>query len=396
MQRLAIRTKYIPYLFLILFAVGMGTLNSYIFMLLVISTLLLSKDKRLILNSEFCVLLLCFLIFYFLYNTYYEQGIVLYTIITVCIGPIAGFCLGQLLVTSEKSIQEIICICCIGLLFHGILNLWYAPTASIWYDQNIPDFWTGEKVSATLNGAYFTGAIVLCCFFYNKRKFKSRMLSIALVGIMLWSSLKTAERTLILNFALSIIVFTYGTIFFGKKREEKLIKVLKYTGIICAVILVFTMLFLNDFMGIQTAFFKTSLGSRLNMLDTIMQDGRNEAVGVVLKALWEHPMGGFKNTLFYAHNLIVDTGRMCGVIPMLLLLLYIVLILIKLFKVCRNHNISLEARMLVLVFYFSYLVNFMVEPVLEGMPMIFVTFCIVNGAVAKLNNLAMLNGEKIG
>lgn len=396
MQRLAIRTKYIPYLFLILFAVGMGTLNSYIFMLLVISTLLLSKDKRLILNSEFCVLLLCFLIFYFLYNTYYEQGIVLYTIITVCIGPIAGFCLGQLLVTSEKSIQEIICICCIGLLFHGILNLWYAPTASIWYDQNIPDFWTGDKVTATLNGAYFTGAIVLCCFFYNKRKFKSRMLSIALVGIMLWSSLKTAERTLILNFALSIIVFTYGTIFFGKKREEKLIKVLKYTGIICAVILVFTMLFLNDFMGIQTAFFKTSLGSRLNMLDTIMQDGRNEAVGVVLKALWEHPMGGFKNTLFYAHNLIVDTGRMCGVIPMLLLLLYIVLILIKLFKVCRNHNISLEARMLVLVFYFSYLVNFMVEPVLEGMPMIFVTFCIVNGAVAKLNNLAMLNGEKIG
>lgn len=393
MQRLAIRTKYIPYLFLILFAVGMGTLNSYIFMLLVISTLLLSKDKRLILNSEFCVLLLCFLIFYFLYNTYYEQGIVLYTIITVCIGPIAGFCLGQLLVTSEKSIQEIICICCIGLLFHGILNLWYAPTASIWYDQNIPDFWTGEKVSATLNGAYFTGAIVLCCFFYNRRKFKSRMLSIALIGIMLWSSLKTAERTLIINFLLSIIIFVYSMIFLGEKRKERLVKALKYTGIICAVILVLVILFLNDFMGIQTAFFKTSLGSRLNMLDTIMQDGRNEAVGAVLKALWTHPMGGFKNTLFYAHNLIVDAGRMCGVIPMFLLLIYIVLILMKVFRVCKNNNISLESRMLILIFYFSYLVNFMVEPVLEGMPMIFVTFCIVNGAVAKLNNLVMLNGE---
>ena len=104
-------------------------------------------------------------------------------------------------------------------------------------------------------------------------------------------------------------------------------------------------------------------------------------------------MGGFKNTLFYAHNLIVDAGRMCGVIPMFLLLIYIVLILMKVFRVCKNNNISLESRMLILIFYFSYLVNFMVEPVLEGMPMIFVTFCIVNGAVAKLNNLVMLNGE---
>lgn len=387
MQKSAIKKKSILFIILGLFTIGFGTINSYIYVLLVIAALLLTNNRELLINCEFFILTICFLILYFSYNIYYEQNIVLYTVITICIGPISGYCVGQFLVKDEKSVKPIICISCMGFLLHGILNLWFAPTATIWYDQNIADFWTGDKVSATLNGAFFTGAIVLFCFFYHKDRIRDKVIAIILICIMLWSSLKTAERTLMLNLILSVIIYIYGRAFFEKKGRETISKMIKYTYIICGIVLIGAILYLNDFMGIQTAFLNTSLGSRLTMLDSFMQDGRDEGAKAVINALWKHPMGGFRDTLFYAHNLFIDTGRMCGVVPMLLLFIYICLILVRLFKICKNSEIQLETRMLVFVFYFAYLVNFMLEPVLEGMPMIFVMFCIVNGAVAKLDNI---------
>lgn len=131
-------------------------------------------------------------------------------------------------------------------------------------------------------------------------------------------------------------------------------------------------------------FLQTSLGERLTMLDSITQDGRGNAMLDVLNALQIHPMGNLRD-MFYAHNLIVDIGRLCGVIPMMLMLIYILIILKSAVKLYKNEAVDSNIRLIVLMFYSAFLVNFMVEPVLEGLPMIFISFCIVNGGVKSVS-----------
>ena len=138
----------------------------------------------------------------------------------------------------------------------------------------------------------------------------------------------------------------------------------------------------------------TTLGERLLMLDSFTKDGRSSALQAVLEALCEQPMGNLGN-MFYAHNLFVDIGRLCGIIPMILMMIYILFCIVRMLRLCTNNGLTLKTRMIMFAYYFSFLVNFMLEPILEGMPMIFIMFCIVNGAVASFLQKNVQNPRRI-
>ena len=283
---------------------------------------------------------------------------------------------------NEHVLKNVIFIVSGSNLIHGILNLIKTPKAEIWFEQNIMDIWTGSKVTATLNGAFFTGAIVLFCWLLFKKGAINKIFSICMVAIIVWSSTKTAERTLILNFILTLIVYLGGKVIFEKSKHKALLRCIKYFLIVLGALVVLVVVFVNDIGGIQTLFLETSLGKRLTMLDSLMQDGRSSASREVLNALWKNPFGHYGD-MFYAHNLVIDIGRLCGIIPMSIMVIYLIRILIRLFKLCKNQHMTFDIRLITFVFYFAYLVNFMLEPVLEGMPMMFIAFCIVNGGVAS-------------
>lgn len=383
MHRLRLSIDYIEYVILALLAVGFGNIGNNLLLFLFIIIFLFEKEKKIIFSGDLILLFSCFFSFYYLYTQYYELRVELYTLIMFLVGPTVGFLIGQILVKKdERKLSVLIIIVNLCLLIHGVMNLLSAPEAEIWYAQNIPDIWTGNKVSATLNGAYFTGAIVLFCYLIDKKRLFYKLLSTVLLCLMIWSSVKTAERTLMINLVISVLAFVYGKIYFEKK-DVVFKQVFKYTLALfifaCVIILAYSI----DLLGIQTAFLNTSLGSRLTMLDSVIQDNRLDALLTVLAALWEQPMGNLKN-MFYAHNLFVDMGRMCGIVPMILLIFYIIKIMVEVFSICKNDKLSIENRMLFYIFHISFLINFMVEPVLEGMPMVFTLFCIVNGGISAL------------
>ena len=387
MRKIAIRVDTIEYILLVLFSVGFYNMSNYWLILLFGVAILLKRDRVLLfLPVEGMILGVCFLTFYFIYVIYYDDGLSLYSISTLFIGPIIGFLIGEFLVReNQNKLKNIIIMISVCFVLHGAANLSQAGVADIWYDQQIIDIWTGELVTATLNGAYFTGTIVLFFWFLFKAGLHNKLLGVFALGLLIWSSVTTAERTLIVNFLLSVVAFFYGKAIFGYRDKKTIQRLMSYTLLIIVIIFILVSLFLNNAFGIQTLFMQTSLGTRLSMLDSLTQDGRGTAMMDVLKELWNHPMGNLRD-MFYAHNLIIDTGRMCGVIPMFFMIAYIIAVLKRMVAFCRNSNIQSKIRMLVLIFYFAFLVNFMVEPVLEGMPMMFIAFCIINGGVFAVYN----------
>lgn len=386
MKSFPIRIYFIECILLIFFAVGFLNMSSY-WLLLFFGVVVVfdAKFKNMFLCEDLVALFFCFFSFYFLYVAYYEKGLELYILVTLFIGPIMGFLAGQLMVNGNNvKLRNCILLVSSCTLLHGVLNLLQAKTAKIWFDQSIVDFWTGENVSATLNGAYFTGAIVLFFWFISKTGILSKLLGTGILGLIIWSSVTTAERTLVINFILCAFIYVYGKAFLEKKNKNVIKRLIKYTAIILLIGIVLAVLYVNDVFEIQTMFLQTSLGERLTMLDSITQDGRGNAMLDVLNALQIHPMGNLRD-MFYAHNLIVDIGRLCGVIPMMLMLIYILIILKTAVKVYKNEAVDSNIRLIILMFYFAFLVNFMVEPVLEGLPMIFISFCIVNGGVKSVS-----------
>lgn len=383
MVKMNLKSYYINCFFLLLLAIGFLDKSSYLLLILFASTIVLSPNKKIRLTTELAVLFICFLIFYFLYTMYYENTFMLFSFSNFFIGPIIGYLIGQLLVNgNEKHMKFVVLAICTMLLLHGAANLSRAADVKIWYDQFIPDIWTGEKVSGTLNGAYFTGGIVLAGYGLTKKGGFGKVVLLISVFLIVWSSISTAERTIALNLALSIIVLLYAKAYFANEGRERFAELTKNTLIIIGIFAIAAVAFINNLFGVQTAFMKTTLGERLMMLDSFTQDGRSVARQAVLRELWNHPMGNLGN-MFYAHNLFVDTGRLCGIIPMLLLILYMVLCMTRMLKFCNNNEYVLEVRLIVFIYYFSFFVNFMLEPILEGMPMIFIMFCIVNGAISS-------------
>lgn len=395
MIKVNIKSYYIEYIFLILLAVGFLDKSSYLLLILFATSVLFSKYRKVMVTAELIILSVCFFSFYSLYVIYYERGFELFTFSNFFIGPIIGYLTGQFLVEgNEKRLRFAILAICTMLLLHGAANLSQAADVRVWYDQFIPDIWNGERVSGTLNGAYFTGGIVLACFGLLQKKLLNKIILAFSVLLIFWSSLSTAERTIAANLILTIIFFLYAKAYFGNTGSSRIKQLTKNTVAIGCFILLVVLAFVNNTFGVQTAFMKTTLGERLLMLDSFTKDGRSSALHAVLEALWEQPMGNLGN-MFYAHNLFVDIGRLCGIIPMMLMMIYILFCIVRMLRLCTNNGLTLETRMIMFAYYFSFLVNFMLEPILEGMPMIFIMFCIINGAVASFLQKNVQNPRRI-
>lgn len=93
-----------------------------------------------------------------------------------------------------------------------------------------------------------------------------------------------------------------------------------------------------------------------------------------------YPYGGSKILQGnYAHNLWIDTINTVGIIPFYLITLYSILTMLNLIKLIKNNNIKDDIKHLLFSIYLGLSINFMLEPILEGVPYLFATMCIING-----------------
>lgn len=86
---------------------------------------------------------------------------------------------------------------------------------------------------AKLDGEYVSKmGLVLFFLFISKTGILNKLLGTGIVGLIIWSSVTTAERTLVINFILCAFIYVYGKAFLEKKNKNVIKRLIKYTAII--------------------------------------------------------------------------------------------------------------------------------------------------------------------
>ncbi|WMX54275.1 hypothetical protein [Peribacillus sp. R9-11] len=374
---------------LLVFLFSLNLYNNAFYILIV--TLLVGagityyKGSRFKVTVEF-ILLILFSFSYFLIlhiNSilgFFEMALYLFC-------PIGCFFIGYFIVQSKKKlIVNTIFAIAVGNFLYGTLNMFnyfnaYGFTST---ERNVPDIWTGIYMAATLQGAHFT--LLTSLLFFGIAITKNNNMAkviILLAGIIfsIFSSLILGNRTLIIT---TIAIFLVNTLLYfvlTKNNIKQLIRMYMYIGFF---ILIMTLIYNMNLFGVKDFIFSSQFANRIEET-SINEDPRLAVYGNALNQMFDYPFGGYQMDLGleYAHNLWIDVLYASGLIPFFFLLLYTIKTLYNLYFILRNQHIELLFKILILSIYLGYLLNFMVEPILEGTPYMFFSFCIINGMISK-------------
>jgi hypothetical protein len=118
----------------------------------------------------------------------------------------------------------------------------------------------------------------------------------------------------------------------------------------------------------------------------LFNDPRFEYKQVYLNHIFDYPFGGSRlhtKNGFYAHDLYLDTYDQYSIFAGIAIVCYIISSLIRMGKYLRSSSISFNTQQLILCIYVMMNLQFMKEPILQGMPAYLVSYCLVDGAVTR-------------
>ena len=110
---------------------------------------------------------------------------------------------------------------------------------------------------------------------------------------------------------------------------------------------------------------------------------RFQSFWIGLRELIQYPMGG-RASQIYRHNMWLDVGRVSGIIPFCLLLVYSIKNFANVTAIWKNNKILPSLRYLLLFLSIGEYVNCFVEPIWEGALNFFLALCVVDGMVSAM------------
>ena len=253
----------------------------------------------------------------------------------------------------------------------------------------VPNIWTGGWTTATLQGTFFT--LICSLLFYSIYIVESRFKKVCLIFSILfciYSTLQIASRTILIIIFITLIVNVMLYVYLNQTKYKRLLNIfLKMLLIISIIIICYNI----NFLKIKDIYEQSEFYNRVNSeyQTNLQEDPRFEMYRTVIKEMFNYPMGGKKiSGINYAHNLWLDIANVVGIIPFFLIVLYSIMTLLTIAKFIKNKYIREKKKYLVISLYSSMTINFMVEPILEGVPYMFIIMCILNGATRKELNEA--------
>jgi len=381
------KTSY--FLFLFLFSLNFFGKGNIFFLLLIVNALIIGflSGNRFILDKGFIYIIL-FSISYFIILQFYRT-IDLYSIFIFLVAPIAAYILGQLVVSQSCSlIRNYIYIIAIGNFLHGFFNVIYTTILfgfSIYFSglRGFPDIWSREILTATLQGTYYT--LVVSLLFYSivirKENFLFSYMIIIMAFFSLFVSALMGNRTLL--FIMGIVFLVSLIVYF--LLEQRKIRIIKIFMSIFILSLILYVLYATNTFALREIVEGSLLVGRMKYSIT-QDDPRFSVYSWAFKQLFDYPMGGYRmylGGLKYAHNLWLDVLFATGLIPFIFLSLFSINVSINVYKLIKLASLPISLRLLLFGIYAGYILNFMVEPILEGVPIMFVSFCLISGMLSK-------------
>lgn len=299
------------------------------------------------------------------------------------------------LLEAERSTRSLTVVLAFGALVHLLLNMisnWSVERGegSVEIGRNTLDFWTDSVLSATNQAALaimMTGvAVALLIGKFSKGLKIFALLSLSVIVIY---NLQLAGRTLFVLIALVFAVgFVYQLLFLARTKRSVWLLV----GLSLLIVMLM-MAYQNNVLGLkefieESNFYDRFLGE--NAAD-FEQDSRMDRKLDYLKVFFAHPWGGsyiHNEVGGYAHDLYLDTYDEAGIFALLSIVVIVVGAVLKLLKVIRSKAVSNDTKLFLVCVYFAILVEFMIEPILAGVPWLLACFCAIYGSTARLSKIA--------
>lgn len=318
-------------------------------------------------------LLLYFGLTYTLFDQITVSNLLYYVLL-----PILAYTAGWAITESGKAekMKDHMLALIMGFGAHVALN--FFNNIGMQRSQMI-DFWSNSHRNATALGMLNTFLIVTLLYtlcMEKRKRVKCILLAMIIVAVLYMFMLGTRTQYLILVLVgiLSAVFYFYET-----SGIKGVFKCLRFVVLAVAILLLIYTLNLFD---IQTFILKSNLirrftdGSNLSASDAV----RFKSIWIGLKELLLYPLGGRENE-FYRHNMWLDVGRVSGIIPFALILSYSISTFLNMWKIFCNESQEIGLRYLVFGLYVGIMLNFLVEPIMEGFFDFFLITCVLNGMV---------------
>lgn len=280
-----------------------------------------------------------------------------------------------------KLFYKLIVFVSAGSMVHYLLN-WFINVGS--QDRNTIDIWTKLPMAATGQAALAClplGLAIACLFFKSNAKIK--IASIATIFLVLGYNLILSGRTLIIM-CLVLIAFGFLHKFLVQKKGK-----IRLVIIIAAVIAILIYAYQSDLFNVRTYVEDSPIYQRFFNEDSSMEideDTRMEAKLYHLQNMARHLFGGanIRKEFGYAHDILLDTYDEAGVFALMGMIGYLIVSIMHFVKCLKDKSLPFGFRNIVLCVYTIVYLDFMVEPILQGMPWLFATFCLIDGYVSRI------------
>ncbi len=310
-----------------------------------------------------------------------KQYIIIYAIV-----PVTFYLMGKLFISvfgaNEGSTILMLLITTIIFSTTGIFSVTTALGQSGFseVERNLPNFWTGNTVTATKMGAYFTLNMCIPALLVPPNKNLNiilRGLLIAVFAITIMCVLRIGSRTQLGVFMITLLI---SLIYVMPKQSFR------------RNFLMFSMFLLMVFWVVTTIEFDfdqdwlSAFAGRMEdnaVADLASGGGRTERWIKSIEYLFEKPLGWSEHEFGHAHNFWFDVLRIGGFISFFLLIIFTVKTLILIRAFIRKNKSILALNHQLIIYTLAFNMVFMVEPILEGAFDFFVVFCFFIGVVSK-------------
>ena len=381
---MVITYQTIEWLLIFLLGIEAFQLEIVFLIALFIISLFSSKQKGSIIiydSKEFSFLFLAFLIYYCTLFIQSRASLSVFYIIRSFLGATLAYIIGMK--TCKGDEYHLVClieIIAVSGFFHGFLNAAMTTTFSI-SSRYVRNIWTGGITTATLQGTYFTCSIALASLWILGKNVKKRIFGIVVIIITIWNCMMTASRTavylIVILFAVSYFLMEYH-----RKGSEYLVGIIVRT-IIGLGVVAFGLYeaYSYNLFGIQTRMTTSFLGLRIAGISKEEAAPRSQLWLRGFNDMLAHPFGYAKE--IYAHNMWLDFGVNGGIIPFILLVMFSISTMVTCIRYIKQDKVSYKTKSLIILTLIAYNINFMLEPVLDGVPFMFFMYCMICGAVQK-------------
>ena len=306
------------------------------------------------------------------------------------LNPVILFFLGYWLTLRTKSSNSSLKLLIYGFFLHGALNIFlYMFNPSTMVERSMINIW-GGKITATLQNLLFIPMISLLFYGVYILKDKKKQLLIVVSCILaIYGSIVSASRTLLY---LVVICFLINMILIAKRNKSKRLNIMLS---VFAMVIILIIVYEFNIFDLRVWIENSSLGERLSngisANDSLVDNIRWTMSLKILHQLPTHPFGNI-SVVHYAHNLFLDMAKYTGILPALGLFVWAFYQIIKEFSFTIS-SICDEWDIIIFSMSVGFMVAFFLEPVLEGLPIIFSAFCYLCGVMRAKRKRNYMKGS---